>query len=122
MSASGPRRKVALCPNRRVVQGLHRPAVDAGPDVQGRQHPQDGEHQLAQLDVPAINRGHDKAAALDIGTERNEAWAEINKMITEQAPAFPFIWDKTAIVCSKDVQGVGNDYLTGIDFTFTSFK
>ena len=38
------------------------------------------------------------AAVVPVGPERNKAWAKINHMIAEQAPAIPWIWDKTALV------------------------
>jgi hypothetical protein len=64
-----------------------------------------------------------KAAALvPVGPERNKAWARINHMIAEQAPAIPFIWDKAALVQSKDVVGVASGYYTTQDLTFTSLK
>jgi peptide/nickel transport system substrate-binding protein len=63
-----------------------------------------------------------EAALIEPGTERNQAWARINKMIAEQAPAIPWIWDKTALVQSKDVQGVASGYSTTHDLTFTSLK
>jgi hypothetical protein len=63
----------------------------------------------------------EKAAALQ-GGARLKAWANIDKMITGQAPAVPFDWDKTTIIWSKDVNGVGNAYYDALDFTFTSLK
>jgi peptide/nickel transport system substrate-binding protein len=80
-----------------------------------------GNNNLAQLDVPEIDQAMTKAAALQ-GAERLKAWAEIDKMITSQAPAVPFDWDKTTIIWSKDVNGVGNPYYDTLDFTFSSFK
>ena len=62
------------------------------------------------------------AALIPVGPERNKAWAKINHMIAEHAPAIPFIWDKTAVVESKDVVGVANGYYTTHDLTFTSLK
>jgi ABC-type transport system substrate-binding protein len=56
------------------------------------------------------------------GAPRLKAWAEIDKMITADAPAVPFDWDKTTIIWSKDVNGVGNPYYDTLDFAFTSFK
>ena len=54
-----------------------------------------------------------KAAALvPVGPERNKAWAKINDMIIGDAPAIPWIWDKTAIIASKDVKQVPNGYTT----------
>ena len=43
-------------------------------------------------------------------------------MIAEQAPAIPCIWDKTALVNSKDVVAVANGYYTTHDLSFTSLK
>ncbi len=44
----------------------------------------------------------DDAALLE-GDERNQAWGEIDKMITADAPAVPFIWDNTNLIHSKNV-------------------
>jgi hypothetical protein len=62
------------------------------------------------------------AAVVPAGPERNKAWARINHMIAEQALAIPFIWDKTAVVESKDVVGVASAYTATDDLTFTSLK
>jgi peptide/nickel transport system substrate-binding protein len=75
-----------------------------------------------ELDVPAINDAMKAAAVVPVGTERNKAWARINHMIAEQAPAIPILWDKAALVQSKDVVGVASAYLTTYDLTFTSLK
>jgi peptide/nickel transport system substrate-binding protein len=57
-----------------------------------------------------------------VGTERNKAWAKINDMIIGDAPAIPWIWDKTAIIASKDVNQVPNGYTTLQDLNFSSLK
>jgi peptide/nickel transport system substrate-binding protein len=75
-----------------------------------------------ELDVPAINDAMKAAAVVPVGTERNKAWARINHMIAEQAPAVPILWDKAALVQSKDVVGVASAYLTTYDLTFTSLR
>jgi hypothetical protein len=43
-------------------------------------------------------------------------------MIAEQAPAIPWIWDKSAFVASKNVNLVGNGYFAGQDLNYTSIK
>jgi peptide/nickel transport system substrate-binding protein len=75
-----------------------------------------------ELNVPAINNAMKKAATIPVGKKRNEAWAKINHMIAEQAPAIPWIWDKTALVQSSNVVGVANGYYTTHDLNFTSLK
>jgi len=62
------------------------------------------------------------ASTVPVGPDRNKAWAKINHMIAEQAPAIPWIWDKTASVGSKDVNQVVNGYYTTHDISFTSVK
>ena len=75
-----------------------------------------------ELDVPAINNAMTKASVVPVGAGRNKAWANINHMIAEQAPAIPWMWDKTALVQSKDVVGVANGYFTAQDLVYTSLK
>ena len=61
-------------------------------------------------------------AALTAGDERNQAWADINKMIVGQAPAIPFIWDNSYQLESKDMNAVMSAYTTTWDLSFTSVK
>jgi peptide/nickel transport system substrate-binding protein len=75
-----------------------------------------------ELNVPAINDAMTKAATAPVGAERNKAWANIDHMIAEQAPGIPWIWDRTALVQSKNVVGVANGYFTTHDLSFTSVK
>jgi peptide/nickel transport system substrate-binding protein len=75
-----------------------------------------------QLDAPAINGAMKAASTVPVGAERNQAWAKVNHMIAEQAPAIPYIWDKSAQVGSKNVQLAMNGYYTGLDMNFTSLK
>ena len=63
-----------------------------------------------------------KAALVEAGPERNQAWADINKMIVEQAVAIPYMWDDNVTLWSKDVDGAMNAYFAGPDFSFTTLK
>ena len=68
-------------------------------DVQRQQHPPAGQRQLAAAQRPGDQRRHEgRPRSMPVGPERNKAWAKINHMIAEQAPAIPWIWDKTALV------------------------
>jgi hypothetical protein len=62
------------------------------------------------------------ASTTAVGPARNQAWAKINDMIIAQAPAIPWIWDKTALIASKDVKQVPNGYITLQDLSFSSLK
>jgi peptide/nickel transport system substrate-binding protein len=117
-----PKKQVAICGSAGWFKDFTDPQSMLDPTFKGANIFKDGgNNNLAQLDVPAIDRAMDKASSAQ-GAERLKAWADIDKMITEQAPAIPFSWDKTTIIWSKDVQGVGNPYYDALDFTFTSFK
>jgi peptide/nickel transport system substrate-binding protein len=74
------------------------------------------------LDNEEINTAMNDAATIPAGPERNQAWADINKMIVEQAVAIPYSWDDNVQLWSKDVQGVMNPYLLGTDLSFSSLK
>jgi len=117
-----PKRKVAICGSAGWFKDFTDPQSMLDPTFKGANiFKEGGNNNLAQLDVPEIDAAMSKASALQ-GAERLKAWAEIDKQITSQAPAVPFDWDKTTIIWSKDVNGVGNPYYDALDFAFTSFK
>jgi peptide/nickel transport system substrate-binding protein len=116
-----PAKKVAICGAAGWFKDFNDPQSMLDPTFKGKNITEQGNNNLPQLNVPEIDAAMDKAALLT-GDERYKAWGEIDRMITEQAPAVPFVWDKTTIVWSKDVQGEVNEYFTTGDFTFTSLK
>jgi peptide/nickel transport system substrate-binding protein len=119
---SVPKANVALCPNGAWFKDFADPQSMLDAPFNGDNILQQGNANWPELNVPAINAAMSAAALVPVGPERNKAWARINHMIAEQAPAIPFIWDKTAAVQSKDVVGVASGYYTTHDLTFTSLK
>jgi peptide/nickel transport system substrate-binding protein len=117
-----PKAKVAICPNVGWFKDFLDPESMLDATFNGKNILQQGNVNWPQLDVPAINAAMAKAAVVAAGTERNKAWAAINDQIIQQAPAIPWIWDKTVEIESKDVQGVANDFLAVWDIDFTSLK
>jgi peptide/nickel transport system substrate-binding protein len=81
-----------------------------------------GNVNFSQLDDPRINAAMKKAAVLPAGAERNRAWADIDNAIVADAAAVPWVWDKSALIASKDVKQVANDYTTVQDLAFSSLK
>ena len=77
---------------------------------------------FALLDVPELNKQMDEAEVLNDPAERNKAWGEIDKAITEQAPGILWLWDKQPMLRSEDVNGVVNQANAAWDLTFTSIK
>jgi peptide/nickel transport system substrate-binding protein len=117
-----PKQNVAICPNVSWFKDFADPQSMLDATFNGNHILQNGNVNWAELDVPAINDAMAAAATQPVGAGRNQAWAKINHMIAEQAPGIPFLWDKAALVQSKDVVGVASAYITTHDLTFTSLK
>jgi peptide/nickel transport system substrate-binding protein len=117
-----PKAKVALGPNVGWFKDFSDPQSMLDGTFNGNNILQQGNVNWSQLNVPAINNAMKAASTVPVGAERNKAWAKINHMIAEQAPAIPWIWDKSAFVSSKDVNLVGNGYYAGQDLNYTSIK
>jgi peptide/nickel transport system substrate-binding protein len=117
-----PSQNIAVCPN----VGWFRDFADAqsmlDATFNGDNILEQGNVNWPELDVRAINSAMKAAAVTPVGAARNQAWAKINHMIAEQAPAIPYLWDNTANVQSKDVVGVVNGYYTTHDLNYTSIK
>jgi peptide/nickel transport system substrate-binding protein len=117
-----PKQKVALGPNVGWFKDFADPQSMLDATFNGKNILQQGNVNWPQLNVPAINDAMKTASTVPVGPERNKAWAKINHMIAEQAPAIPWIWDKTASVGSANVNQVVNGYNTTHDLNFTSIK
>jgi peptide/nickel transport system substrate-binding protein len=117
-----PKQNVAICPNVSWFKDFADPQSMLDATFNGNHILQSGNVNWAELDVPAINDAMSAAATKPVGAGRNQAWAKVNHMIAEQAPGIPFLWDKAALVQSKDVVGVASAYITTHDLTFTSLK
>jgi peptide/nickel transport system substrate-binding protein len=117
-----PKQNVAICPNVSWFKDFADPQSMLDATFNGDHILQDGNVNWAELDVPAINQAMASAATQPVGSGRNAAWAKINHMIAQQAPGIPFLWDKAALVQSKDVVGVASAYITTHDLTFTSLR
>jgi peptide/nickel transport system substrate-binding protein len=76
----------------------------------------------SMLDNKEINDAMTKASLVEAGPDRNQAWADINKMIVEQAVGIPYVWDDNITLWAKDVDGAMNAYFSGPDFSFTTLK
>lgn len=117
-----PKRKVAICAAAGWFKDFNDPQAMLEPTFKGSNiAPDGGNNNLAELNVPAIDAAMDKAALLS-GEERYKAWADVNRLIVEQAPAVPFIWDSTTIIGSKDVNLAVSRYFTDPDLSWTSLK
>jgi peptide/nickel transport system substrate-binding protein len=117
-----PKEDVAICPSVSWFKDFADPQSMLDATFNGDHILTAGNVNWSELNVPAINAAIKEASVEPVGDNRNAAWAKINHMIAEQAPGIPFIWDKAALVQSKDVVGVASAYITTHDLTFTSLK
>ena len=117
-----PSAKVAICPNVQWGKDFTDAQSMLDATFNGNNILQQGNVNWPQLDVPAINDAMKKASVIPVGPERNQAWADINKQIAEQAPAIPYSWDNQVQVASKNVNMVVSGYATTPDMNFSSIK
>ena len=75
-----------------------------------------------ELDVPEINKAIDDAKLVTDPAERAQAWADVNKQVTDQAPGIFYMWDYQSVVASPNVRGVQSGYSTTWDWNFTSIR
>jgi peptide/nickel transport system substrate-binding protein len=117
-----PKQEPPVCPNVGWFKDFSDPESMLSATFNGKNILAQGNTNWSLLNDPKINDAMKKASTIPAGTDRNKAWADINKMIIAQAPAIPYIWDKTITLASKDVNQVDNGYFTTQDLSFTSLK
>jgi peptide/nickel transport system substrate-binding protein len=117
-----PRDQPAVCPSVGWLKDFADPETLLGPVFKGSNILDVGNSNFAQLNNPKINEMMDKAEVINDPAERNKAWGEIDKAITEDAASIPWLWDKQPMLKSKDVNGVVNGANAAWDLTFTSIK
>jgi peptide/nickel transport system substrate-binding protein len=74
----------------------------------------------AQENNPKINAAMDRAAAITDPAARNKAWAEINRMLVDDAPAIPEIWTSNALLKGTQVKGVLDIWNDDWNLSFSS--
>ena len=116
-----PSAKIAICPNVGWVRDFADGQAMLDPTFNGKNIYAQGNTNWSQLDVPALNRAIDAAELLP-ADQRPAAWANVDRMIVDQAPAVPWIWDKTALIESANVNGVASQSNTLWELSFMSLK
>ena len=117
-----PKAQVAICPNVGFFKDFVDPESFINPTFNGEAILPANNTNWPQLNDPSINKAIDAAAILPPGSDRNKAFAKIDNDITLLAPAVPWLWDKTPLIESKDVQGVADNYSTVWNLGYTSLK
>ena len=110
-----PEREGRVCPNVGWFKDFEDPQSHARPDVRRRRTSCRQATQLVAARRPGDQRGDGQGRAADrSASERNQAWADINKKITAQAPGIPYVWDDSFQLASKNVNAVTNVYYSDL--------
>jgi peptide/nickel transport system substrate-binding protein len=119
---NSPKAQVAICPNVGWLKDFSDAQTYLDPTFNGENILQTGNSNWSQLNDKALNADMDKAKLITDPKDRAKAWAEIDKKITEDAPAIDWIWDKTPLIRSPNVVGVASQDNGQWDLSFTSIK
>jgi peptide/nickel transport system substrate-binding protein len=119
---NSPPANVAICPNVSWGKDFADGQTILDPTFNGKNIVQQGNSNWPELNDPKINEAMDKAEVLTDPKARAEAWGKIDTMVTEAAPSVPWIWDKQALIRSKDVNGAVSEFNSMWDLSWTSLK
>ncbi len=117
-----PSANVAICPNVSWGKDFSDPQTILGPTFDGDNIIPQFNSNWPELDVPEINQAMDEAALLTDPEERAQAWARIDRMITEQAPVVSWLWDTQPLLRSANVNGVASEFNSAWDLAWSSLK
>jgi peptide/nickel transport system substrate-binding protein len=117
-----PSNQPDVCPSVGWLKDFADPETLLGPVFNGKNILDEGNSNFALLNDSAINKAMDEAEVVNDPAERNAAWGEVDKMVTEDAAGIPWLWDKQPMLRSQDVNGVVNQANASWDLTFTSIK
>jgi peptide/nickel transport system substrate-binding protein len=118
---NSPAAKVAVCPNVGWIKDFADGQTVLDPTFNGKNILDQGNSNWPQLNDPTINAAMDKAEVAP-ADQRAAAWGNIDKMVTAQAAAVPWLWDKLALIESPNVNGVATQFNAQWDLNYTSIK
>jgi peptide/nickel transport system substrate-binding protein len=119
---NSPPADVAICPNVSWGKDFADAQTILDPTFNGKNIVQAGNSNWPELNDPKINAAMDKAEVITDPAERAKAWGKIDDMVTAEAPSVPWIWDKQALIRSKDVNGAVSEFNSMWDLSWTSLK
>ena len=117
-----PKSKTPICPSTGWLKDFADPQTMLDPTFNGKNIVPSNNSNWPQLNVPAINKAMDSAETVVGDDKRAQAWADIDKMVMEQAAAITWQWDKPILVRSANVNGVLNKANAAWDLSSTSIK
>ena len=119
---STPSNAPQVCPNVGWLKDFNDGQSMMDPTFNGGNIVPENNSNWPQLNDPKINKAIDDATLVTDPEERNQAWANVDDMVTATAAAIPYIWDDQANIQSANVAGVINKANANWDLAFTSLK
>jgi len=119
---STPSNAPQVCPNVGWLKDFNDGQSILDPTFNGENIVPENNSNWPQLNDPKINKAIDDATLVTDPEERNQAWADVDEMVTSTAAAIPYIWDDQANIQSANVAGVINKANANWDLAFTSLK
>ncbi|HST39041.1 MAG TPA: ABC transporter substrate-binding protein [Conexibacter sp.] len=122
---ASPRARVNVCPNLGWARDFADPqtVLDAAFNGTAISMVDGTNPNWPQLDDPRINAAMARAELIVDEQERADAWANIDRMITETGAAIPWLWDTQPVVSSEDVRCANQLWNQGhCDLAFSSLR
>ena len=119
---SVPKTQPEVCPSVGWLKDFADPQSMLDPTFNGKNIVPTNNSNWPQLNDPKINAAITKAEVLSDPTQRAQAWAEIDKMVTGTAGVIPWYWDKPPLVKSPDVKAVVSKSNAAWDMSFSALS
>jgi peptide/nickel transport system substrate-binding protein len=118
-----PKQEIDSCPTAGWIRDFADPLSVLFPTFYGPSIVPTNNSNWSQANIPEINTAMQKAALIVDPAAHDQAWANVDKMLVDQAVAVPEDFDNEPQIESKDVAGVNQLWNEGQwDFAFTSLK
>jgi peptide/nickel transport system substrate-binding protein len=117
-----PSANVAICPNVSWGKDFADGQTILDPTFNGENIIPQQNSNWPQLDDKALNAEMDKAKQISDPAERAQAWADVDKKLTALAPSVLWIWDRTPLIASADVNPVVSRQNSMWDLSWISLK
>ena len=118
-----PKQEIDACPTAGWIRDFADPLSILYPTFYGPAIVPTNNSNWSQQNDPAINAAMQKAALVTNSTAHAQAWANVDKLLVDQAVAVPEDFDNQPDIESKNVAGVDMLWNEGEwDFSFTSLK
>jgi peptide/nickel transport system substrate-binding protein len=119
---SVPEQQPPVCPNVGWIPDFRDPQAMLDVPFYGPTIDPENNSNWPQLNVPEVNKAIEQARLVENEDERAQAWADVNRLVSEQAPAVPWMWEHFPLVQSANVAGVVNLNNSSWDINYTSLK